>query len=116
MEKKKNELIVETPWGKVVSASGMETIAQGFSQDLEKIRKAIAKINAQLKDGENSKGIEDLKPTLDSLNERIEKLEKETLGRIKTVEETHEKTQTELRESMELTRKTLRLFKERLEI
>jgi predicted nucleic acid-binding Zn-ribbon protein len=116
VEKKKNELTVETPWGKVVSASGMETIARGFSQDLEKIQKAITKINMQLKDGGSSKGIDDLKPTLDSLAERVENLEKETLSRIKTVEEAHEKTRTELREFMELTRKTLRLFKERLDI
>jgi predicted nucleic acid-binding Zn-ribbon protein len=116
VEKKKNNLTIETPWGKAVSATGMETIALGFTQDLEKIRRSIAKINTELKDGRNSKSLEKFQPTLDSLTKKVEDLEKETLTRIKALEKSQEKSTAELREFMDLTRKTLRLFKEKLEI
>ncbi|MFW9917812.1 MAG: hypothetical protein ACFFGZ_19585 [Candidatus Thorarchaeota archaeon] len=116
MEKKKNNLTIETPWGKAVSAAGMETIARGFSQDLEKIRRSIAQINSELKDGRDSKSLEKLQPALDSLTKKIENLEKETLTRIEALEKSQEKSTAEMREFMDLTRKTLRLFKEKLEI
>ncbi|MHA2232999.1 MAG: hypothetical protein ACXAB4_10945, partial [Candidatus Hodarchaeales archaeon] len=69
-----------------------------------------------LKNGQNSKSLEDIQPALDALTKRVEHLEEETLAKIQGLESSHEKMQTELREFMELTRKTLRLFKQKLNI
>lgn len=116
MEKKKSDLLVETPWGKVVSASGMETIARGFSKDLEKVHRAISKMKSQLKNDQNSKSLEDIQTALGALAKRVEHLEEETFAKIQGLESSHEKIQTELREFMDLTRKTFRLFKQKLNI
>ena len=116
MVKQDKDLMVETPWGKVILAPGFETILRGFSSDLEKIRQAIKKINSRLDKTTAFENLEELQVSLESLGKRMNYVENDTLSRIKAVEESLQKTQTELRDFMDLTRNTLRLFKKKLDI
>ncbi len=114
MEKNKKEIIVETPWGKVISASGIESIFLGVSKDLEKLQSAISKINTQIETPQKNNGLLRIQEDIVSIKEKLLFLENEAIEKIQRMENNLEKTQNELKDFMELTRKTLRLFKDRL--
>ena len=98
-----DELIAETPWGKLITAKGLEILLTGFNNDLERLNKSISQIKTRLDE------IEALKLNK-NVNSRIQALE----GSLKSLEDDiHEfrENQTHFAAHM---KKTLELFYTRL--
>lgn len=48
------EFVVDTPWGKLVTAAGLEILLTGFQNDIDKLTNTLSRIEARLNEIESS--------------------------------------------------------------
>ncbi|MFX0173615.1 MAG: hypothetical protein ACFE9L_17125 [Candidatus Hodarchaeota archaeon] len=98
------ELVVDTPWGNLITAKGLEILLTGFNNDLDRLNKSLSRIDSRLDE------IEAIKSNK-NVNSRIQALE----GSLKSLEDDIQEFRENQTRFAAHMKKTLELFYSRLE-
>ncbi|MFX0049649.1 MAG: hypothetical protein ACFFAJ_18010 [Candidatus Hodarchaeota archaeon] len=98
------ELVVDTPWGNLITAKGLEILLTGFNNDLDRLNKSLSRIDSRLDE------IEAIKSSK-NVNSRIQALE----GSLKSLEDDIQEFRENQTRFAAHMKKTLELFYSRLE-
>ncbi|UCG03063.1 MAG: hypothetical protein JSW11_03555 [Candidatus Heimdallarchaeota archaeon] len=71
------ELVVDTPWGKLVTSRGLKYLLTGFEQDLERLGKLLTRIETRITEIESSQSNENLKSRIQAIEGSLKSLEDE---------------------------------------
>ena len=99
-----SELIVDTPWGKLVTLKGLKILLTGFTNDLDEINKTLINIETRLND------IESVSTTTNT-NSKIQAIE----GSLKSLEDDITQFRDNQSKFAQHMKQTLQLFYERLD-
>ncbi|MFX0122780.1 MAG: hypothetical protein ACFFAE_04025 [Candidatus Hodarchaeota archaeon] len=69
------ELVVDTPWGKLVTSRGLKYLLKGFEQDLERLGKALARIETRLAELEGTQSNKNVKSRIQAIEGSLKSLE-----------------------------------------
>ncbi len=69
------ELVVDTPWGKLVTSKGLKYLLTGFEQDLERLGKVLARIETRLTEIESTQSNENVKSRIQVIEGSLKSLE-----------------------------------------
>ncbi|UCE13605.1 MAG: hypothetical protein JSV04_00155 [Candidatus Heimdallarchaeota archaeon] len=69
------ELIVDTPWGKLITAKGLKYLLTGFENDLTRLGTTIARIESRLTDIENAHSDKNVKSRIQAIEGSLKSLE-----------------------------------------
>jgi len=71
------ELVVDTPWGKLVTSRGLKYLLTGFQQDLERLGKSLARIETRITEIESTQSTENVKSRIQAIEGSLKSLEDE---------------------------------------
>jgi len=69
------ELVVDTPWGKLITSKGLKILLTGFENDLEKIGKNLARIETRLAEIEGTHSNKTVKSRIQAVEGSLKSLE-----------------------------------------
>lgn len=69
------ELTVDTPWGKLITANGLKYLLTGFENDLNRLRTILARIETRLTDIENIHSDKNVKSRIQAIEGSLKSLE-----------------------------------------
>jgi hypothetical protein len=98
------ELVIDTPWGKLVTSKGLEYLLKGFENDLERLGKSLARIETRIAEIEGTQ-------SNDNVKSRIQAIE----GSLKSLEDEIQKFQENQTAFAAHMKKTLQIFYSKLE-
>lgn len=71
------ELVVDTPWGKLVTSRGLKHLLTGFQQDLERLGKSLTRIETRITEIESTQSNENVKSRIQAIEGSLKSLEDE---------------------------------------
>ena len=71
------ELVVDTPWGKLVTSKGLKLLLKGFENDLERLGKSLARIEARIMEIESTQSNDTVKSRIQAIEGSLKPLEDE---------------------------------------
>ncbi|MFW9902878.1 MAG: hypothetical protein ACFFFH_00980 [Candidatus Thorarchaeota archaeon] len=71
------ELVVDTPWGKLVTSKGLKYLLEGFENDLEKLRGSLARIEIRITEFESIQSNDNVKSRIQAIEGSLKSLEDE---------------------------------------
>ncbi|MFX1517084.1 MAG: hypothetical protein ACFFC6_12350 [Promethearchaeota archaeon] len=71
------ELVVDTPWGKLVTSRGLKYLLTGFQQDLERLGGSLARIETRINEIESTQSIDNVKSRIQAIEGSLKSLEDE---------------------------------------
>ncbi len=98
------ELLVDTPWGKLVTSKGLKYLLKGFQNDLQTINSSLEEIETRLEELESNISIV-------NANSRVQALE----GSLKSLEDEIQEFRIKQTKFANHMKKTLELFYTRLD-
>ena len=98
------ELVVDTPWGKLVTSRGLKYLLTGFQQDLERLGGSLARIETRITEIESTQSIDNVKSRIQAIEGSLKSLEDEI--------QTFRENQTAFAAHM---KKTLQIFYSKLD-
>lgn len=98
------ELVVDTPWGKLITSKGLTILLTGFENDLEKLRRTLARIETRLTEIESTQSNKNVKSRIQAIEGSLKSLEDDI--------QQFRENQTDFASHM---KKTLQLFYSRLD-
>ena len=69
------ELVVDTPWGKLVTSKGLKYLLTGFEQDLERLGKSLIRIETRIAEIEGAQSFDNVKSRLQAIEGSLKSLE-----------------------------------------
>lgn len=98
------ELVVDTPWGKLITAKGLQVLLTGFANDFDSLNKNLSSINTRLTE------LESILQT-ENPNSRMQAIE----GTLKSLENEINKIRNSQTQFAKHIKKTFKLFYTRLD-
>lgn len=71
------ELVVDTPWGKLVTSRGLKYLLKGFENDLEKLGESLARFEAWITEFESTQSNDNVKSRIQAIEGSLKSLEDE---------------------------------------
>ena len=71
------ELVVDTPWGKLITSRGLEYLLKGFENDLERLGESLARIETRITDFESTQSDDNVKSRIQAIEGSLKSLEDE---------------------------------------
>lgn len=71
------ELVVDTPWGKLITSKGLEYLLKGFENDLEKLGESLARIETRITEFESTQSNDNVKSRIQAIEGSLKSLEDE---------------------------------------
>ncbi|MFX0208702.1 MAG: hypothetical protein ACFFDT_22160 [Candidatus Hodarchaeota archaeon] len=71
------ELVVDTPWGKLITSRGLEYLLKGFENDLEKLGGSLARIETRITEFESTQSNDNVKSRIQAIEGSLKSLEDE---------------------------------------
>jgi hypothetical protein len=71
------ELVVDTPWGKLITSKGLKYLLEGFENDLERLRKSLARIETRITEFESTQSDDNVKSRIQAIEGSLKSLEDE---------------------------------------
>ena len=69
------ELVVDTPWGKLVTSKGLRILLKGFENDLERLRKSLTRIETRIAEIERTRSNKTVKSRIQAIEGSLKSLE-----------------------------------------
>lgn len=69
------ELVVDTPWGKLVTSKGLKYLLTGFNQDLDRLGKSLARIETRITEIESTQSNKNVKSRIQAIEGSLKSLE-----------------------------------------
>ncbi|MFX1282185.1 MAG: hypothetical protein ACFFB5_00960 [Promethearchaeota archaeon] len=69
------ELVADTPWGKLITSKGLKILLTGFENDLEKLGKSLARIETRLAEIEGTHSDKNVKSRIQAIEGSLKSLE-----------------------------------------
>ena len=69
------ELVVDTPWGKLITSKGLKILLTGFENDLEKLKQSLIRIETRMAEIENTQSNKNVKSRIQAFEGSLKSLE-----------------------------------------
>ena len=69
------ELVVDTPWGKLVTSKGLKILLTGFKNDIQKLEETLARIETRLGEIEGAQSNKNVKSRIQAIEGSLKSLE-----------------------------------------